>query len=219
MHNKVKRVLKGSVLPRRPFIEVQRQTEAGKENQVPGNRDPVPGEAVRNQELLEDRLRLRCIGQRQHSTLDPAAGADPVGEEGDIRRGDVVPEVGVVGVERDAVERELYSLKFACRVPRTTLEPPPLLAVARGHQRVVVLHELPETDQDLAVVEDLLDLAGDPPRLRRIVHPADLPAPEFDRRPLDRVHRHDPRRLPGPLDLHLGPDREEIAEDVHRRGV
>ncbi len=184
-----------------------------------GERYPVAGKVMGHQEFLEDRLHLRGVRQRQHAVLDPAVGTDPVRKEGDIGRGDVVPHVGVVGVEGGSVERELYRLEFVLRVPPAPFEHPPLLAVTRGHQRVVVLHELAETDQDLAVVQDLLHLPRDLPGLRRVVHPPHLPAPEFDRRALDGVDRHDPRRLSGPFDLHLGPYREEVPEDVHRRRV
>ena len=95
----------------------------------------------------------------------------------------------------------------------------PFERVTAGHEGVVVLTELPERDQYLAVVDDLVDLVpyGQDLVLRMAVH--QVPVLQDDGGSLQGIAGCDDARLPGSFDLDLGAEGHELIHDVHAPGV
>src|SRR5208282_4672401 len=105
---------------------------------------------------------------------------------------DVVPEPGPGRMEIAPVPCEGKRLLFIRwdLHPIADIQLPPLLAVACRDERVVVLEELPERDQELADIEDLLDPFLKPLCGLLVINPEHVTVIEPDGRALDRVDRH-----------------------------
>src|ERR1700704_3395205 len=95
----------------------------------------------------------------------------------------------------------------------------PLDREGARHEYMIVLEELPERDEDLAEVRDDADVSRETLRRVRIRHLDEVSRVQDDEGTLDRVAGSDGARLPGAFDLDLRPDRDEVVEDVHRRGM
>src|SRR5207249_9059440 len=88
-----------------------------------------------------------------------------------------------------------------------------------GHQDVIVLEEFSEGDENLAEIRDDPDMSGEPLCGRGVRHFDEVARVQDDERPFDRVAGRDRARLSGTFRLDLSTDRDEVVEDVHRRGM
>ena len=95
----------------------------------------------------------------------------------------------------------------------------PLRRKRAGHQDVIVLEEFSEGDENLAEIRDDADMSGEPLCGRGVRHFDEVARVQDDERPFDRVAGRDRARLSGTFRLDLSPDRDEVVEDVHRRGM
>jgi len=84
---------------------------------------------------------------------------------------------------------------------------------------VIVLEKLSERDEDLAEIRDHADVSDEALRRRRVRHFDEVPRVEDDERSFDRVAGRDRSRFARTFRLDLCADRDEVVEDVHRRGM
>ena len=95
----------------------------------------------------------------------------------------------------------------------------PFEAVSPRDQEMVVLGELTEWDQQFPDIEYLLDVSLDRFRLLERVHLDKVAILHDHDRPLDGIARCNRSGLAGPFDLDLGPYRDELVKEPHRRRV
>ena len=120
---------------------------------------------------------------------------------------------------RALVRRVLPIVRQDASVRRFYLLPVPLRRIPAGHEDVVVLAELSERHEDLAVVDDLRHLVPDADVLFLGAAVYQVAVVQEDRGALDRTDRGDDACFPGALDLELRPYRHELVHGVHARRV
>jgi len=95
----------------------------------------------------------------------------------------------------------------------------PFQIVVGGHENVVVLHELPEREEDLADIHDLLHPPLIRHELRHRVGLDQVPAVQQQDRPLQLIAWGDRPCLPRPLDLYLRAYRQKAVQGIHSGGI
>ena len=110
-----------------------------------------------------------------------------------------------------AVRKRAELLAQECAVP--------LEGECAGHQDVVVLQELSEWHEDLPQIRDDPDARRETFRGFRVRDLDEISRVEDDERSLDPVARRDGAGLSRAFRLDLRPDRDEVVEDVHGRGM
>ena len=146
-----------------------------------------------------------------------------------------MPQSGVFGVQRRVVLGGPFDCFLGCRVGEVHLGSvahrldgcaralellfPPLDGVGGWRERVVVLDELAVVHEVLTQVDNLLDPVPEFQRLLGVVDAAHVAGCHPYGRSLDGIDRDHTGRLARPLGLDLGAGREEIVDQMHRRGM
>src|SRR3989441_3625076 len=204
-------------------------SEGREENfRVPLYHDFLICHVVRHPEAHKQLSRFLVTGEEEPAVGDAAVGRRQVAEPLEFFDGQVMEEQIVPWMKRQPeLPGPSDCLRGVDRLP--VLGQPreflaqqgavPLEAERPGHQDMVVLQELSERDQDFAEIRDDADVARDPPCGRGVRDLDKVTRVEDDERSFDSVARGHRARLPGPLGLDLGAYRDEVVEDVHRRGM
>ncbi len=209
----------GGVLPGRSFLELQVKAQAGKECVILTDADHPFAHAVWDENLLEQLFETGFRRQHENAVPELPCPGHGIRKCYDLTACQVIPEPRILGMERGTVETLRECLFLAPGTGLPALLAPPLVAVGGGNQEMVVLKELPVPDQDLPHVKDPFHIPGEIPCNLCIIDPEHIAALQPDGRAFYGIHRDDPGRFSRPLNLHLGANREKIAEDVHGRRV
>src|SRR2546425_250830 len=190
--------------------------------------DLVSSDPVRGPEPHEPLPRFLVAGHDQTAVVDSPVGPDEFAEARQFLQGQIVEEQVVSRVERDAeVPRPREGLRSVDVLPAVRKRAEllaqeravPLEGECPGHQDVVVLQELAEGHEDLPQIRDDPDARRETFRGFRVRDLDEVPRIEDDKRSLDPITRRDGAGLSRAFRLDLRSDRDEVVEDVHRRGM
>src|SRR5208283_5501256 len=130
-----------------------------------------------------------------------------------------IPGIGRVKVTPGPRERERLCFILRRFCTGRLVKQPPFLAVAGGHQRMVVFQKIPVRDQDLPYIEDSLDFFYQRKSGLFIVHPDDFTADQPYGRSFDGIYGYDTAGLARAFEFHLCTDRKKSPQQVERRRV
>jgi len=139
--------------------------------------------------ILEDRFYPRFCGDGESVFVSRSVCRDKLCKGSDLRRCDIIPQEGEIRVQKGSGSTTGKSLLFGLRMSLPSFQVPPGFAVCTGGKDMVVLHELPVTDENLSDIKDGGDLGTQFPCLFCIVDPEYITVDQFHGRPLDRINR------------------------------